>query len=79
MTDIRPPEIRALDETASEFDRLMKQVIAQADELSVERAELEKLQKVASVARLACTSFVLEAGTALIMNRRAQERRAVLQ
>lgn len=79
MKDPRPDEIRALDDAAGEFDRLMKQVIAQADALSVERAELERLQQVASVARIAATSFVLEAGAALIMQRRAGERRERLQ
>lgn len=79
MNDRVPPEVRALDETASEFDRLMKQVIAEADQLSVERATCERLQQMASVARLASMSFIVEAGEAFIRERQAQRRKAVLQ
>jgi hypothetical protein len=80
MKDSRPPEIRAVDDTFCELDRLMKQALALADEMSVDRAELERLHQVATTARLACTSFVLEAGAAMIMQRRMRERRtATLQ
>lgn len=79
MTDRVPPEIRALDEAAGEFDRLMRQVIAEADQLSVERAELERLQQVASVARMASMSFIVEAGETFIRERQAGRRRAALQ
>ncbi|MCT7662356.1 hypothetical protein [Shinella kummerowiae] len=77
MKDSRPPEIRALDDTCSELDRQITQALALADDMCVDRAELERLHQVATTARLACTSFVLEAGTAMIMQRRMQERRTV--
>lgn len=77
-----PPEIMKLDAAAREFDELMKNVLEQAKALSAETAELERLQQIASTARLASTSFIIEAGTAFLREGRdaiGRPRRAALQ
>ena len=61
-----PAEIHKLAATAREFDELMKIVLEQAKELAAETAELERLQQIASTARLASTSFIIEAGSAFL-------------
>ena len=66
MTPRLPAEIHQLDATAREFDELMKKVLEQAKELSAENAEIERLQQIASTARLSSTSFIIEAGSAFL-------------
>jgi hypothetical protein len=61
-----PPEFAALDATAREFDRLMHELLAQAQSLSAERAELERLHQVASTARVTNMSFMVEAAAVFL-------------
>ena len=79
MTDRRPQIIRQIDDTARELDQLAQQALTLVAEISADLAELERLQRVATNAKLANTILIIEAGSALIRERRAERFRAMLQ